>query len=92
MDKSADKSGYFPCGDKVDAIEVKAIKLPEGLVCEGCVLQLSWRDSNAEYYTCSDVIPSENDLSTCLGKKEECKDSRVCGSISAAGYKRSKLF
>jgi uncharacterized protein YegL len=68
---------------------VKAIKFPEGFVCEHCVVQLTWKDSNEEYYTCSDVIPPENELSTCLGKKEECKNSEVCGGTLAVGYKKS---
>lgn len=88
MDTSADEMGYFPCGKEAQTIEVKAVKLPEGLKCEHCVLQLSWK-SEEEYYVCSDVITSRKELWSCLGKEEECADSKICSAIAAVGDTKS---
>lgn len=90
LDKSADESGYFPCGRGADITEVKVVDIPKDLACEYCILQFSWKLPDSEYHTCSDFVFDDKKSQYCLGKSEQCSDNCVCGAIFAKDYASSK--
>ena len=82
LDSSDNFDGAFPCGRKV-GFHGKEIKLPNDLICESCVLQLTQEISDPKekmvIHQCADIVILEKKtdeyISDCVNK---CKNGGIC--------------
>ena len=55
LDKTAGDSGFFPCGRKENIVEAKSFQFPESIKSDHGVIQVTWKNSAGNSYSCSDV-------------------------------------
>lgn len=77
IDKSADETGYFPCGRTQTGFEAKEIRFPEDLTCDQCILQVEWATERGKIETCADVFISGAQMPECFGK---CLNGGICSN------------
>ena len=65
LDGTADERGSFPCGRSNADFEGKEVRIPQGLSCDRCIVQVEWNTEVGTQHRCADIQVADAEIPEC---------------------------